>query len=56
MKTKLNLLAAGLFVAALGTGFGQPSITQQPQSCTNVVGTTATFTVGATGTEPLAYQ
>ena len=56
MKTKLNLVAAGLFLAALGTGFGQPVITQQPQSCTNVVGTTATFTVGATGTEPLAYQ
>ncbi len=56
MKTKLNLVAAGLFLAALGTGFGQPVITQQPQSCTNVVGTTATFTVLATGTEPLAYQ
>ena len=56
MKTKLNLVAAGLFLAALGTGVGQPVITQQPQSCTNVVGTTATFTVEATGTEPLAYQ
>jgi hypothetical protein len=29
MKTKLNLVAAGLFLAALGTGFGQPVITQQ---------------------------
>jgi predicted esterase len=45
-----------LFLAALSTGFGQPVITQQPQSCTNVVGTTATFTVQATGTEPRAYQ
>ena len=34
----------------------QPVITQQPQSCTNVVGTIATFTVGAAGTAPLAYQ
>jgi hypothetical protein len=56
MKTKLNLVAAGLFLAAVGTGFGQPVINQQPQSCSNVVGTTATFTVTATGTEPLAYQ
>ena len=31
MKTKLNLLAAGIFLAALGTGLGQPAITQQPQ-------------------------
>jgi len=35
MKPKLNLLAAGLFLAALGTGLGQPVITHQPQSCTN---------------------
>lgn len=33
-----------------------PTITVQPQSQTNVVGTDATFTVLATGTEPLAYQ
>jgi hypothetical protein len=33
-----------------------PSVSTQPQSCTNVVGTTAMFAVGATGTEPLAYQ
>jgi hypothetical protein len=56
MKTKLNLLAAAIFLAALRTGFGQPIITNLPQSCTNVVGTTATFAVGATGTEPLAYR
>ena len=56
MKTKLNLVAAGLFLAGLGTGLGQLVITQQPQSCTTVVGTTATFTVQATGTEPLVHQ
>ena len=26
MKTKLNLLAAGIFLAALGTGFGQSTL------------------------------
>jgi poly(3-hydroxybutyrate) depolymerase len=56
MKPKLNLVAAGFFLAALGTGFGQPVITQQPQSCTNLAGTTASVTVEATGTEPLAHQ
>jgi hypothetical protein len=45
-----------LFVAAVGTGFGQPVITLQPQNQTNAVGTTATFWVEATGAEPLAYQ
>jgi hypothetical protein len=34
----------------------QPTITVQPQSQTNLVGTGATFTVVATGIEPLAYQ
>ena len=56
MKTKLNLLATGILLAALGTGFGQPVITQQPQSCTNAVGTTATFWVVATGAEPPTCQ
>jgi hypothetical protein len=50
------LLTLLLFLAAVGVSFGQPVITQQPESCTNVAGTTATFTVTATGTEPLAYQ
>ena len=56
MKTKLNLFAVGIFLAAANAGFGQPIITQQPQSCTNCVGYTATFGVAATGTEPLVYQ
>ena len=56
MKTKRKLLMAGFFLAAVGTGFGQPVITTQPQSCTNAVGTTATFMVGATNSAPLAYQ
>ena len=33
-----------------------PAITTQPQSRTNYFGTTATFSVGATGTDPLSYQ
>jgi hypothetical protein len=36
---------------------GSPTtITGQPQSCTNIAGTTATFTVSANGTVPLCYQ
>ena len=56
MRTKLNLPAAGMFLAVLGTGFGQPVITTQPQDQTNLVGTIATLTVAAAGTEPLGYQ
>src|SRR5262245_31785016 len=33
-----------------------PSIVTQPANRTNLVGTTATFVVGAIGTEPLHYQ
>jgi hypothetical protein len=33
-----------------------PSITEQPQNTTVTVGQTASFTVAATGTAPLAYQ
>jgi hypothetical protein len=56
MKAKFHLLTVGILLAVIGTGFGQPVITQQPQSCTNIAGTAATFTVTATGTLPLAYQ
>jgi len=56
MKTKIRLLAAGMSLVASVTGFGQPMISGQPQSVTNLVGTTATFFVTATGTPPLAYQ
>jgi formylglycine-generating enzyme required for sulfatase activity len=33
-----------------------PAITNQPTGCTNFAGTTANFTVAATGSAPLAYQ
>ena len=56
MNTKISLLAAGMFLVASVTGFGQPVITSQPQSVTNLAGSAATFFVTATGTPPLAYQ
>ena len=42
-------------VAAL-TVLVPPAISAQPQSLTNVVGTTASFSATATGTAPLSYQ
>jgi len=56
MKTKRLFLTLTLLLAALLNGVGQPVITTDPQSRTNVLGTDATFTVVATGTAPLAYQ
>jgi enediyne biosynthesis protein E4 len=56
MKTEFLILTTGLLLAAAGVGFGQPVITQQPRSCTTIAGATATFTVQASGTLPLAYQ
>jgi hypothetical protein len=55
MKTKLNLLAAGIFLAAANAGEGQPVITNQPLTQATALGTAATFTVGASGTELLTY-
>ena len=43
----------GDYIIVAGT---PPSITVGPASRTNTVGTTATFTVSATGTAPLSYQ
>ncbi len=56
MKTKLNLLAVGIILAALGTSLGQPVITNQPTPQATAPGTTVTFQVGANGIEPLTYQ
>jgi len=56
MKTKAQFICAGILLATLLNCSGQPIITSEPQSRTNVVGTNATFTVVATGTEPLVYQ
>jgi lysophospholipase L1-like esterase len=50
--------SAGLVTSAVAglTVLVPPSITVQPQSRTNVVGTGATFSAAATGTAPLSYQ
>ncbi len=55
-------LPAGTYAAAiLSTGevvplTVSPSITTQPQSMTNIVGTGGSFNVAASGTAPLSYQ
>ena len=50
------LLLALIFGAAEVTAQVGPSITLQPQSQTNVVGSTAIFRVSATGTAPLSFR
>jgi hypothetical protein len=50
---RINL--AGVGTQAAGSG-GPPSITSQPANQTVIAGNTASFTVAATGTTPLAYQ
>jgi len=56
MKPAPLLLTCLIGLAVPIVAPAQPTITVQPQSQTNVVGTDATFTVVATGIEPLAYQ
>ena len=45
--------AVTISVTSAGTG---PTITDQPDSVTNVIGQTVTFSVTATGSDPLSYQ
>jgi len=65
--TNVQLSDAGNYQVVVSNIFGAavsdvatltipPFITTQPSSCTNNVGTTATFTVVAAGTEPLGCQ
>ena len=68
--TLANIVPAGSVITATATDpgnntsefspcvtvTGPPTITSQPVSRTNHVGTTATFRVAATGTPPLSYQ
>jgi len=57
MKSKhrlFALLACGLMTGT--TALAQPIITNQPTWQTNIIGATATFSVGATGAPPLLYQ
>ena len=56
MKTIQLLLLTLALAGGASHGVAQPVITVQPRNQTNVVGTTATFTVEATGTPPLTYQ
>jgi hypothetical protein len=56
MKTKPTLLASAILLATASVCFGQPVITNQPQTQTVAVGSNVTFTVGATGTGSLLYQ
>jgi hypothetical protein len=54
--TVTNVAGTVTSSAATLTLLTAPVITKQPMSLTNTAGTTATFTVGATGTAPLNYQ
>jgi hypothetical protein len=56
MKTAGHFLRAGLLLGIIHSAWAQPVITNQPQNQTNIAGTSAMFTVGATGAEPLSYQ
>jgi Immunoglobulin domain len=56
IKAMYHLFTLTLLLSVATHGLCQPVITTEPQSRTNVVGTDATFTVLATGTEPLTYQ
>ncbi len=56
MKLNPHFLRAGLVLGLIHSACAQPNITQQPQNQTNLAGTTVTFTVTATGAEPLSYQ
>ena len=45
-----------MFLATVSICFGQPVITNQPVPQAAAPGTTVTFQVGASSSEPLAYQ
>lgn len=54
-KPVLRVICAFAITAA-ATVTGQPVITNQPQSLTNIAGTTSTFFVGVDGALPLDFQ
>ncbi len=51
-----NIAGAITSPVATLTMWALPSVTSQPQSLTNLSGTSATFTSAASGTQPLSYQ
>jgi len=56
MRTNISLNATGILLLSLASSLAQPMITNQPSWQTNAVGSTAMFSVGATGAPPLFYQ
>ena len=54
--TVTNLAGTAVSASAVLTVMVPPVITNAPQSLTNVQGSSATFSVGASGTAPLSYQ
>lgn len=52
----MNPYGTNTSASATLTVIDPPVITNEPASITNNAGTTATFTVGMSGTEPLSYQ
>jgi hypothetical protein len=54
--TVMNGLATSISSSNAFIGLTDPSISSQPQSITNAYGTTAIFTVTASGTAPFKYQ
>ena len=56
LPVKISTLFVGIFLATPCHASAQPAVTGQPQRRTNVVGTTATFSVNATGAPPLSCQ
>lgn len=56
MKTRSHLIALGLWLAAIAHTAAQPTITLQPKNQTASLFATATFRVGAMGTNPFSYQ
>jgi len=56
MNTRTSLLLLGILLAVAVNGAAQPILTCQPHNQTAIAGSNVTFTVCATGTEPLSYQ
>lgn len=55
MKTKSHFLWVGLVLGMMHGAWAQPVIIIQPESQTNVIGSTVRLSIEATGTPPLDY-
>src|SRR5438552_18791009 len=56
MKLKQIFFTTQVVLATFLSAFGQPVIVSQPQNQTNAQGSTAIFSVVASGMSPLTYQ